>query len=226
MNPIRARHPLLRRVTVVLSVLYVAGTIIGGIGLGETAVHHGRRPIPVHAENQIECEENAQPRCVFGFGESMGAGQILQALTNETRFCAVVAESPFESFREVSYARFGLPFHAGPWLGRTFFWPTDEVGFLYVRLRYGLDMDSASPQKAVAASKVPVFLIHGTSDRNIPSYNSEDIQAANPSTVILWLVPQAEHCGAHAVTPEEFDRRILAWFSGTHRPPGDSALNS
>jgi len=292
--------PLLWRVTIVLSVLYVAGTILGGIGLGEMAVHPGRRPIPVNQEKQIEShlktldadlqevsisasdgavlrgwflrpasgngnavlllhgvsdnqlgmygygewllrngysvllpdarahglsggelatygleesddihrwvswlEQNAQPRCVFGFGESMGAGQVLQALTKETRFCAVIAESPFESFREVSYARFGRPFHAGPWLGRTFFWPTDEVGFLYVRLRYGLDMDSASPKKAVAASMVPVFLIHRTSDRNIPSYNSEDIQAANPSRVILWLVPQADHCGAHGVAPSQ-----------------------
>ncbi len=304
-----------KSVLLVFCVIYLLGTIIGGIGLGEMAVHPGRRPIPVNEQKHIESdlktlnanlqdvsigasdgallrgwllrpassngnaiillhgvsdnrlgmygygdwllrngysvllpdarahglsggelatyglkesddihrwvnwlEEKVQPGCVFGFGESMGAAHILQALTKETRFCAVVAESPFESFREVSYARFGRPFHAGPWLGRTFFWPTDEVGFLYVRLRYGLDMDSASPKKAVAATNVPVFLIHGTSDRNIPSYNSEDIQAANPSTVILWLVPQAAHCGAHAVTPEEFDRRILAWFSEHSSP--------
>jgi uncharacterized protein len=304
------RHPLLRRVSIVLMVFYVAGTILGGIGLGEMAVHPGRRPIPVKEEKQIESdlkalsanlqdvsisasdgallrgwflrpasgngnaiillhgvsdnrlgvygygewllrngysvllpdarahglsggqlatyglkesddvhrwvswlEDNAQPSCVFGFGESMGAGQILQSLTKETHFCAVVAESPFESFREVSYARFGRPFHTGPWLGRTFFWPTDEVSFLYVRLRYGLDMDSASPKKAVGASKVPVLLIHGLSDHNIPSYNSEDIQAVNPSRVALWLVPQAGHCGAHSVAPEEFDHRILSWFS-------------
>jgi len=165
-------------------------------------------------------EENQRPRCVFGFGESMGAGQILQSLTKEPRFCAVVAESPFESFREVSYARFGRPFHTGPWLGRTFFWPTDEVGFLYVRLRYGIDMDQVSPKQAVAASRVPVFLIHGTGDRNIPFYNSADIQAANPTKVLLWLVPQAGHCGGYSMAPEEFDRRILSWFSehGSPKP--------
>jgi len=157
--------------------------------------------------------ENQHPRCVFGFGESMGAAHILQALAKETRFCGVIAESTFESFRKVSYARFGRPFHTGPWLGRTFFWPTDEIGFLYVRLRYGLDMDLASPKEAVAASKVPVFLIHGIRDRNIPPYNSEDIQVANPTKAVLWLVPQAAHCGARGVAPEEFDRRILLWLT-------------
>src|SRR5215467_12331830 len=49
-------------------------------------------------------------------------------------------------FREVSYARFGRPFHAGPWLGRTLFWPTDQVGFWYLRRKYGLNMDAVSPR--------------------------------------------------------------------------------
>jgi uncharacterized protein len=157
--------------------------------------------------------ENERPTCIFGFGESMGAAQILQALSREPGFCAVVAESPFETFREVSYARFGQPFHVGPWLGRTFFWPADEVGFLYVRSKYGVNLDLASPKEAVRASTVPVLLIHGTADLNIPAYNSQDIQAANPVRAILWLVPRAGHCGAYDVNPEEFGRRILNWFS-------------
>jgi uncharacterized protein len=157
--------------------------------------------------------ENEKPGCIFGFGESMGAGQVLQAVAREPGFCAVVAESPFETFREVSYARFGQPFHLGPWLGRTFFWPADEVGFLYVRLKYGLNLDSVSPKESVRASTVPVLLIHGTSDRNIPSYNSKDIQAANPQRAVLWLVPGAGHCGAYDVNPQEFSSKILRWFS-------------
>ena len=157
-------------------------------------------------------EDNARPSCVYGFGESMGAAQILESLSKESRFCAVVAESPFESFREVSYARFGWPFHAGPWLGRTLFWPADEVGFWYVRRKYGLDMDAVSPQEAVRATSVPVLLVHGMNDRNIPSYNSRDIQPANPAHVVLWLVPGAGHCGARQASPREFDRRILSWF--------------
>jgi len=183
-----------------------------GLSGGELATYGLKESDDIHRwVNWLE--ESQHPRCVFGFGESMGAGLILQALSKETRFCGIVAESPFESFREVSYARFSRPFHTGPWLGRTFFWPTDEVGFLYVRLRYGLDMDLASPKKTVAASRVPVFLIHGLSDHNIPAYNSEDIQAANIQTAVLWLVPRAEHCGAHSVAPEEFDRRVLSWLS-------------
>src|SRR5215469_8310707 len=106
-------------------------------------------------------EANEDPHCVYGLGESMGAAELLQSLTRESRFCAVIAESPFASFREVAYARFGRPFHAGAWLGRTFFRPTVDVGFLYLRIRYGLNMEDSAPEQAVASSKVPVLLIHG-----------------------------------------------------------------
>jgi fermentation-respiration switch protein FrsA (DUF1100 family) len=76
-------------------------------------------------------------------------------------------------------------------------------------------MDAVSPKEAVRTTSVPVLLIHGTNDRNIPSYHSADIQLANPSHVVVWLVPGAAHCGAHQVSPEQFDRRILTWF-GEH----------
>jgi uncharacterized protein len=163
----------------------------------------------------IEARDPA--RCVYGLGESMGAAQLLQALPREPRFCAVIAESPFASFREVAYARMGQPFHLGPWVGRTFFRPTVDVGFLYLRWKYGLNMEAASPEQAVIGLKTPVLLIHGLNDRNIPPYHSDMIRAKNPSSVVFWKVPGAVHTGAHAAVPEEFDRRVLDWFAG-HQP--------
>ena len=154
------------------------------------------------------------PRCVFGFGESMGAAQILQSLTKESRFCAVAAESPFSSFREVAYDRVGRAFHTGSWLGRSFFRPLIDTGFLFARLKYGIDFEDVSPAHAVAASQVPVLLIHGMKDRNIPPRHSEYIQAGNTSHVVLWEVPGAVHTAAHNVQPKEFERRLLGWFAG------------
>lgn len=161
----------------------------------------------------VDWVENAyHPRCVYGLGESMGAAQLLQALPKEPRFCAVVAESPFATFREVSYARFGREFHTGPWLGRTFFRPTVDVGFLFVRFQYGLNMEQASPEHAVETTRIPVMLIHGLSDRNIPPYHSDEIQAHNPADVVVWKVPSAVHTAAHKVAPVEFEAKVLSWF--------------
>jgi fermentation-respiration switch protein FrsA (DUF1100 family) len=153
----------------------------------------------------------AHPACVYGIGESMGAAELLESLQEETRFCAVVAESPFSTFREIAYDRMGQPFHTGPWVGRILLRPMVEIAFLRVRWKYGLDMQRVSPADAVAGSRTPVLLIHGQIDSNIPVRHSRAIHEIAPQTV-LWAVPGADHCGAIAAAPEEFQTRVLRWF--------------
>jgi uncharacterized protein len=161
-------------------------------------------------------QSNKHPGCVFGLGESMGAAQLLQSLDAGAHFCAVAAESPFSSFREIAYDRMGQPLHLGPWVGRTLLRPLVEIAFLRARWKYGLKMDRISPQDAVAATTIPVLLIHGQVDSNIPVRHSQLIHARNPRTQ-FWEVPGADHCGAISTAPQEFEQRLLEWFSGhTH----------
>ncbi len=106
-------------------------------------------------------EKVEAPHCIDGLGNSMGAALLLESLKSTPGFCAVVAESPFANFREASYYRMGQWSGTGPWLGRTLLRPAVETGFLYARLKYGVNLGKASPENAVAASSVPVLLIHG-----------------------------------------------------------------
>jgi hypothetical protein len=154
----------------------------------------------------------ARPHCVFGMGESMGAAVLLQTVRT-TPFCAVVAESSFASFRQIAYIRVGQVFHAGEWLGQYALRPAVELAFLYGSLTRGVYLPNASPEQAVAGTRVPVFLIHGLADNNIPAQQSEMIRARNPAAITLWEVPKAGHCGAVGVAPEEFDRRVLQWLA-------------
>ncbi len=150
--------------------------------------------------------------CVYGMGESMGAAQLLQSLATAANFCAVIAESSFSDFREIAYDRMGQPFHLGPWVGRTVLRPLVEIAFLRARWKYGLRMEQASPEEAVATTHIPVLLIHGEIDGNIPVRHSRSIHARNLRTV-LWEVPDADHCGAIAVAPREFEQRVMGWFA-------------
>jgi dipeptidyl aminopeptidase/acylaminoacyl peptidase len=152
------------------------------------------------------------PKCVFGMGESMGAAIVLQAV-KRTPFCAVVAESSFASFRQIAYVRVGQFFHTGAWLGRVALRPAVELAFLYRRLTRGVNLAHASPQRSVVGSRVPIFLIDGLADDNIPYQQSERIQAHNPADIVLWEVPNAGHCGAVNAAGQEFDTRVLGWFS-------------
>jgi dipeptidyl aminopeptidase/acylaminoacyl peptidase len=152
-----------------------------------------------------------QYHCIFGLGESMGAAELLQSLEVEPNFCAVIAESSFSSFREIAYDRMGQQFHAGPWVGRTILRPLVEIALVYARAQYHLDLAAASPAHAVAHTSVPVLLIHGAVDSNIPAYHSRVIQLEN-SNVELWEVPGADHCGAISVAPQELEHKITSWF--------------
>ena len=151
------------------------------------------------------------PACIDGFGESMGAAQILQAVAVEPRFCAIAAESSFSTLREIGYDRVGQFFHTGPWLGETLFRPAISVAFWWGREKYHLDLRQASPEAVAANSTVPVLLIHGTADDNVPYRHAKLIGAHAPKAT-LWTVFGAGRCSAINVAPD-FRHRLILWFS-------------
>jgi len=72
-------------------------------------------------------------------------------------------------------------------------------------------MERVSPEDAVAASKVPVLLIHGESDTNIPLRHSLRI-IARRNNVALWKIPNTGHSNAIDTSPQELETRLIAWF--------------
>jgi pimeloyl-ACP methyl ester carboxylesterase len=156
--------------------------------------------------------------CVDGFGESMGAALVLESVRSDSRFCAVVADSPFSTFRSVAYDREGYFVGAGRFgleriVGRTVGLLPAELGLLYARWRYGVDLQRANPLDALRSSAVPVLLIHGEEDINILPEHSRVLAQADPVHAQLWLVPGAGHGGAVAVAPHEFWSRVFTFFA-------------
>ncbi len=188
-----------------------------GVSGGELATFGLRERDDIRQWTEL-LEAKDHPRCVFGFGESMGAAQLLESLGVNVPFCAVAAESPFASFREIAYDRMGQPFHLGPWMGKTLFRPVVEVGLLRARWKYGLNLEDAAPEDAVARTTVPVLLIHGKVDSNIPVRHSRMILARTgkagiqTAKVQLWEVEGADHCGAISADRSGFEQRLIGWF--------------
>jgi len=159
--------------------------------------------------------------CVFGSGVSMGAAIILQAAAREPRFCGVIAEAPYASFREIGYDRIGQPFHLGPWFGMTVGRPIIEFGMIYARSKYKVNLEEASPVAALRNSSVPVLLIAGLEDDNIPIRHSRMIHELNPN-VILWEVPGAGHGSAISDARADYERHVMDFinFARDSRPDG------
>lgn len=150
-------------------------------------------------------EKSSPGSRLYGLGESMGSAILLQASGPGARFRAVVAESPFASFWMVANHRVGqlvgvasTPFVAG--------------AFIYARLKYGLSFSEASPLKQVSKPGIPILLIHGSRDENIPIEHTRVLAAANPARVQVWEVPDGDHVDASARAPVEFEKRVVAFF--------------
>jgi uncharacterized protein len=148
---------------------------------------------------------------LYGIGQSMGAAILLESLRTEHRFRAVVADSPFDSFEEISYDRLGQVLGIPKWS----LWPVVQVGFVCARVRYGVNLRQASPEEAIHKSSTPVLLIHGTRDTNVPSSHSQKLHAANPATTELWLVPGAGHVASFSAYPDLYIRKVTNWLT-TH----------
>src|SRR5215469_4877105 len=93
-----------------------------------------------------------------------------------------------------------------------------EVGLLYTRWRYGLDLRHAGPEEALAHSFTPVLLIHGKAGVNIRPWHSEKLAAEFPSHVALWEIAGATHGGAVNAQHEKFETKLVGWFNEYSMP--------
>jgi alpha-beta hydrolase superfamily lysophospholipase len=152
------------------------------------------------------------PSHIFALGESMGAGIVLQSAAADPRIEAVVAEAPFASLREATYDYAGLQKY--PWLGKTLFAPGAWTLLYHGERIAGFPAPEVSPQNAVAARAFPVLLICDANDVVLPCRHAEMIYAAARGPKELWEVPVAFHTAAYGFAPDEFRRRVLAFFAG------------
>jgi alpha-beta hydrolase superfamily lysophospholipase len=157
------------------------------------------------------------PLHIFALGESMGAGIVLQSAARDPRIEAVVAEAAFANLREATYDYAGL--HKYPWLGKTLFAPGTWTLLYRDEKLAGFPIAEVSPVKSVASRAFPVLLICDEQDVVLPCRHSEMILSAARGRKELWVVPIAFHTAALGFRPEEFRRRVLAFFAAAEADP-------
>jgi uncharacterized protein len=153
---------------------------------------------------------------IFAMGESMGASVVIMAAGVDPAahvFEAIVAECPFADLLEAAVDRGQTLFPFPDALSAPFAKMAVAGGSLYVRLTRGLDFQQASPLQSIAKLDTPVLLIHGLADTRVPPLHSQQLMAANPGHVGLWLVAGAKHVGAYTMAPMEFRERVLGFFA-------------
>ena len=133
---------------------------------------------------------------------------------------AVVAEASFANLREAAYDYAG--FRKYPWLGKTLLAPFSWTFFYHGEKLTRFPLTEISPMKAVAGRAFPVLLICDEKDEALPCRHTRMIYNAAHGPKQLWVVPGAYHTAALGFHPEEFKRRVLAFFAtyaNTTAPP-------
>ena len=86
-------------------------------------------------------------------------------------------------------------------------------------LRAGVTAKAMQPIQRVDEITVPKFFIAGSEDKHTTLAESQRMfdAAANPKE--LWIVEGVGHVDAHQAKPEEYERRVLSFFSGHLKSP-------
>lgn len=82
--------------------------------------------------------------------------------------------------------------------------------------RLNADADDVVPAKVIGRiSPRPVFIIHDLEDDLISSDSGEVLYEAAGEPKDLWLIPGAEHTKGWQQVPDEYERRVLAFWRHT-----------
>ena len=140
----------------------------------------------------------------FGaYGFSLSATTFL--ITDAPEIKAIVADSPYTGgwgIIEALYRYFGP-------LKWPFVWLT---GF-YSKLFLGLNPSEVSVIESIKDQKVPVLLIHGDKDSQIPLRHSQEIYANSDKELTeLWIVKDADHGMSYAVNPSAYKKKVTGFF--------------
>ena len=191
---------------------------------GQIATYGVKESDDIH--RWIDWLEQSPTKCVYGFGESMGAALLLQSLREETRFCAVIAESPFARFQTVAYERAASYLRMPAWFGRTILRPVVDFALFYTRQKYGIDFRTANPADAVAKTQTPMLLIGDTKDIDILPHHAEDLAKLNPQKSQLWMVEGAQHTGAWSANHALFEQRVTDFYRHSCVECGRSSIEA
>jgi uncharacterized protein len=152
----------------------------------------------------LKQRQEVDPSRIGALGFSMSAAAFILARHPDIR--AIVADSSYASLEDL--------------VGRQFFflpgptkWPLVALTKLYARLLLGVDMETAAPALVVRDLAVPLLLIHGDRDSQIPVSHTREIAAnADPSLTELWIVAGADHGIAHAQEGARYEARVMQFF--------------
>ncbi len=137
---------------------------------------------------------------VFLYGFSLSASAMLMAKTNVNAIIADSAYADLENMIKHIYKIFGP-------LKFPFVKTTDILAMIFFKVH----PKKVSPALAIRDSDIPILVIHGEKDSQIPVENAYMLKESNPN-IELWIVKDSDHGEAHALAKDEYEKRIKGFL--------------
>ena len=174
-------------------------------GYGKSAGSPTRDGTVADAIAAIDYALARDPNRTLVFGHSLGGAIAIVASAQRPQVRAVVAESTFPSYRAIAAS-------AAPALGAL------------VPLFVSAGQDPVDHLAALQPR--PLFVIHGEDDHIVPVALGRQLFEAAGEPKQLWIVPGARHITPWLMVPDEFEKRVDAFFSKALRSKQESELRS
>ncbi len=141
--------------------------------------------------------------CIGLLGISLGSSACLGAAAEEPAVGATVSDSGFAAIEPLVRLHWRSESHLPD-----FFLPGVSQA---ARSLYGYDFSASRPVDEVGHIPGALLLIHGEKDDLVPPAHFDELRAAAPKAE-TWLVPDAVHAGCFGAGPQEYIRRVAAFF--------------
>ena len=122
-------------------------------------------------------------------GTSMGAVTVIRAAAEEPEVRAVVAEAPFDSYRDT------VLHHAQLFYGLPAWFPLMPAAIRVAEWRAGFDADEVDAVAAARRLTAPLLLIADGEDVRMPEAVVRRVYDAHPGPKRLWVAQGAPHSG-------------------------------
>lgn len=124
-------------------------------------------------------------------GVSMGAVSVLRAAADRDDVRAVVAEAPFDSYRDTVAHHARLYYGVPRWL------PLIPLAIAAAEWRAGFDADEVDAVAAARRTRAPLLAIVDGADPRMPESVVRRVYDAHPGPKRFWTAPGAPHAGAN-----------------------------
>jgi fermentation-respiration switch protein FrsA (DUF1100 family) len=163
------------------------------------------------ALDYLKTRRDVDPERIGVHGNSMGAVASIMATSARREIKGLIGEIPFSSVNHMLNHSFrqevrlpGFPFAiVTKWI---------------CELRLGIDLDRLAPVQVIdKISPRQILLIDDEEDTVFPSDAVELLYAAASEPKQIWKVADCPHGQARQCAPEEFERRVVAFWRETFR---------